>query len=156
MVLEAIDKDNRRYDLQLWKLIRDKSMTMLGYEGRPIDENEWPEFATKFMEQLILQVLSHDSKITNSLKKQLLLDIEELLSEYGTRDATEAAERTFGLKSLQGRLIAEVIRELGGLIGKGGVSFMPKVATKIKEKYDKLNQKYPRTMGSVLGIISIV
>lgn len=156
MVLNAIDKEHKRYDVKLWKLIRDKCTMMLGFEGRPVDDAEWPEFAVDFMEKLILKVQARDPSISEMVRKQLLLDIEELLREYNTRSAREAAEKTFSRNSERGRLIAEVVREIGGLTGKGGLSNMPLWVEKMKKKYDEKKQKYPRTFGSIMSVYGIV
>lgn len=81
MVLNAVDKERRRYDLQLWKLVRDKSTMILGYEAGPVDEDEWPEFAVKFMEDLILKVQSRDPSIAKEVQEQLQLNIDTLINE---------------------------------------------------------------------------
>ena len=146
MVLNAIDKEHRRYDLQLWKLVRDKVTMILGYAGTPVDEDEWPEFAVQFMENLILRVQSGDKSISDAVRDQLNLNIQQLIEEFGTTNAREMAERTFGMKSELGRMIFEVMRQgAGGGLGK-----------KIKEFYEKKKEDKPRTVGSLLGFTMIV
>lgn len=123
-ILNALDKQHRALDSQLWQMVRDKQIFTMS-AGSPVYGDDWSEFAQEYIKILDDKIAHGDPSISDDMRTELGLDLDQLKQELDAKDAVDLGLKIFSSTTDLGQNILSVMNQFKRRPSRGGQANAP-------------------------------
>lgn len=161
-LLRIVDNKNQNYDRKLWTALLMSITSKLATQNAVrLDKTEdLPIYMKDFLDQLIRKLDDPNSNLDPKMRKELKMDIQELMTAFGAKTAAELpgvmlAKGTDLYRALD--MVAQEIKRYTSIRNlQGMATLLQKVVDKAKGKFPQLSQIMKKYAKPLFGVVTVL